>query len=649
MGRRRIRISAIVPLFNVAAYLPAFLQSLDAQEPGLYDVEYVFVDDGSTDGTLDVLRAWRGSTAAAPDVRIHVRRHAGVSAARNYGIEESRGEWLTFLDPDDVLGERYFAAVARFIHEHGPDVALIATNLHRVVDPSVRFRDVHPLRFRFAAGTRVVSMAAEPDFFVMNAASVFFPADPVRESENRFTVGLHASEDALFAASHVLRTGVDRIGVVSEATYGYRKRMTRDSAADAYRHDAGSYITRFEAGYRPLLEGAARAGGVPDWLQSMVLYEMQWLLPAQRNPAKFAAVLDAEQRLRAREAVSACLAFVSDDRLLRYDATALPLDARLVSLAMTGRPLWPWVAFYGVSLQTAGSAVLRGFQRPPTTDALVVADGRIDRPVSRRDRCPDYFGQEILSEIALRVPASATAVTSGGGVLPIHWARRGESLAQTMDHHRRQVAGQVRPVVMPEEDEVRLIKRPPGIERAAPSRRFASFLTLHWIRMRRTLLARSVLVGVVVRPAGQGCLVERLRVNTHREEIRRHPRLGRVGFLDAGGPSQSSTSRMISRARAHIWVVDVNVRPPRARARISGHRVLVHAGAVGAEQCLSIDGLAPDAVFVDSESTARTVREQCLVFEGDVMVLADTATETLLDHIAAWHDSTCARIPSQKE
>lgn len=52
MGRATstVRISAVVPLYDVERYLPELLQSLSAQEPGDYEIEYIFVDDGSPDG-----------------------------------------------------------------------------------------------------------------------------------------------------------------------------------------------------------------------------------------------------------------------------------------------------------------------------------------------------------------------------------------------------------------------------------------------------------------------------------------------------------------------------------------------------------------------------------------------------------------------
>jgi glycosyltransferase involved in cell wall biosynthesis len=87
-------ISVIVPVFNCERFVAEALQSVLAQDyPNL---ELVVVDDGSTDATPDVVRS------VHPKVRLVCQRNLGPAAARNRGIRESHGEYLAFLDGDDV-------------------------------------------------------------------------------------------------------------------------------------------------------------------------------------------------------------------------------------------------------------------------------------------------------------------------------------------------------------------------------------------------------------------------------------------------------------------------------------------------------------------------------------------------------------------
>ncbi len=87
-------VSVVIPNYNCSAFLPAALESVFAQT--YPDVEILVVDDGSTDDSLRVLEPY------ADRVRVLRQHNQGVSAARNHGIRESRGELIAFLDADDL-------------------------------------------------------------------------------------------------------------------------------------------------------------------------------------------------------------------------------------------------------------------------------------------------------------------------------------------------------------------------------------------------------------------------------------------------------------------------------------------------------------------------------------------------------------------
>ena len=91
-------ISIIVPIYNVAPYLPSCLDSLVNQT--YRDLEIICVNDGSTDGSLPILKEY-----AKKDERIKVINQAnqGLSGARNTGIKAAQGEWMMFVDSDDWL------------------------------------------------------------------------------------------------------------------------------------------------------------------------------------------------------------------------------------------------------------------------------------------------------------------------------------------------------------------------------------------------------------------------------------------------------------------------------------------------------------------------------------------------------------------
>lgn len=86
-------VSVIIPAYNATCFIHGALASLQAQT--FEDFETLVIDDGSTDGTVDLV------TSTYPSARCLQIQHGGPARARNAGIRESRGEFIAFLDADD--------------------------------------------------------------------------------------------------------------------------------------------------------------------------------------------------------------------------------------------------------------------------------------------------------------------------------------------------------------------------------------------------------------------------------------------------------------------------------------------------------------------------------------------------------------------
>ncbi|MFF7361128.1 glycosyltransferase [Streptomyces sp. NPDC008125] len=99
-----VKLSVIVPFFNVRAYAPDTLRSLRAN--AREDFEFILVDDCSTDGTADLLRRAE-ETVEGVVVRRHAR-NAGLATARNTGLDAARGEYIAFLDGDDWVAPGHY-------------------------------------------------------------------------------------------------------------------------------------------------------------------------------------------------------------------------------------------------------------------------------------------------------------------------------------------------------------------------------------------------------------------------------------------------------------------------------------------------------------------------------------------------------------
>ena len=92
------KISIIIPVYNVEKYLSICLDSILAQS--FTDFEVICINDGSDDKSLEILNEYKNKDSR---IRVISQENAGVSAARNRGLNVANGEYISFVDPDDWI------------------------------------------------------------------------------------------------------------------------------------------------------------------------------------------------------------------------------------------------------------------------------------------------------------------------------------------------------------------------------------------------------------------------------------------------------------------------------------------------------------------------------------------------------------------
>lgn len=137
-------ISVIVPVYNVAAYLPECLQSILEQD--YRELEVIVIDDGSTDDSGAICDVW-----AARDSRIRVihQKNGGAAAAKNAGLRAATGAYLSFVDSDDFLESGAYSHMVRLLEKHDADMIQCA------------YQDVYR--------SQTVPQIQKPDFRAMDA------------------------------------------------------------------------------------------------------------------------------------------------------------------------------------------------------------------------------------------------------------------------------------------------------------------------------------------------------------------------------------------------------------------------------------------------------------------------------------------------
>lgn len=121
------KVSIIIPVYNAEKYLEKCLNSVIKQT--LKDIEIICINDGSTDGSLNILQKY-----SEKDKRFIIidQKNSGQSVARNKGLSVAKGEFIGFVDSDDWIGEDFYEKLYDAAIEYKADIA--AGNILRVHD-----------------------------------------------------------------------------------------------------------------------------------------------------------------------------------------------------------------------------------------------------------------------------------------------------------------------------------------------------------------------------------------------------------------------------------------------------------------------------------------------------------------------------------
>lgn len=144
-------ISVIVPVYNVATFLVRCLDSLAKQT--YTNIEFLLVDDGSTDNSGEICRRY-----AADDRRFRYlhQQNAGVSAARNLGLQEAKGEYLGFCDSDDWVDPDLYETLLALCIANQADISIVTCAVEEA-EGTVPFEDSEEI-FRMCGTEALVEM-----------------------------------------------------------------------------------------------------------------------------------------------------------------------------------------------------------------------------------------------------------------------------------------------------------------------------------------------------------------------------------------------------------------------------------------------------------------------------------------------------------
>lgn len=205
------KISVIIPVYNTEKYVGQCIQSI--LEQNFIDFELLLIDDGSTDRSSKICDEY-----AQKDERVKVfhKENGGVSAARNLGLDEARGEWVVFVDADDYVETDYFRRLLTKVDE---SIDLVITF------PNVILRNESHRINHYPNGV-VASDNFENLFTAYDLHEhtspwcKLFRADVIMKNSIRFPVGVCFGEDAVFLYTFLLY--VRKVCCLNYTGYCYR-------------------------------------------------------------------------------------------------------------------------------------------------------------------------------------------------------------------------------------------------------------------------------------------------------------------------------------------------------------------------------------------------------------------------------------------
>ena len=240
--------SIIIPVYDVAPYLRECLDSVRAQTFG--DWEAICVDDGSTDGSGEILDEY-----AANDKRFRVRHqpNGGVSAARNTALDMAQGEWVGFLDADDIWLPWLLQQIHTCIQDNGIEwVRMTRCACHfRTSPPPTKTEKQSKTTICttnvMALGWDLISKASVPFLNFYKTACV---------GRSRFVTGIRFREDALFEFE--MASKVNRVCLTDTEGYCRRERQGSATLSPRRRDDSIHLMSAYSVLWKTI------RGRIPD-------------------------------------------------------------------------------------------------------------------------------------------------------------------------------------------------------------------------------------------------------------------------------------------------------------------------------------------------------------------------------------------------
>lgn len=233
----KYKVSVIIPVYNTAMYLHQCIESLMHQS--LVEIEYIFINDASTDDSLTILQDSQRSYPKKKIIIIDLKKNQGISFVRNLGIKNATGEYITHCDSDDWIEPKAYETLYYIAKQKDADIA--SCNFIHEYDTYKKICQQPYSADKYESIKRLLNGQIFPSLWTS-----IIKRDLIIEYNLQFPIGLNMGEDLYFNI---------------QAYYYSKVIVATNDVLYHYRHTTNSVCTRRS---KPSIESDIKIAGLID-------------------------------------------------------------------------------------------------------------------------------------------------------------------------------------------------------------------------------------------------------------------------------------------------------------------------------------------------------------------------------------------------
>jgi len=262
-------ISTIIPIYNAEKYLVETIESVINQSIGFEEnIELILVNDGSTDNSEEICKEYVNKYKE--NIKYIYKENGGVAETKNYGLKEATGEYINFLDSDDILSKDALKNMSYFLEKNKEIIDMVAM-------PVIYFEKkngLHDRYLRFNNQTCIVDLDKDPQGYVFSTVAMLYKRSLF--TNVKFNTKLRIAEDLYLNTKLFIKNHKYGMMSADEAVYYYRKRFANDSITNSNEYQEDWLIDVFSYLIKGIKEYCEKNEDktLPHFVKNIMIYNI---------------------------------------------------------------------------------------------------------------------------------------------------------------------------------------------------------------------------------------------------------------------------------------------------------------------------------------------------------------------------------------